>query len=63
MERAKGQYDFLGDYCGRIEQAGGVTGILYIRLDDHALPGRVREAHEHFHPLFEQRAEVAAGRI
>jgi len=37
MERAKGQYVFLGDYCGRIEQADG--GTLIIRFDDHTLPG------------------------
>lgn len=61
MEKAKGQYVFLGDYCGRVERVDG--GALYIRFDDHTLPGKVREAHEHFHPLREQGTEVPAGRI
>src|SRR5690606_22456451 len=26
MEKAKGQYVFLGDYCGRVEQVDGVNG-------------------------------------
>ena len=61
MEKAKGQYVYLGDYCGRVEQVDG--GTLYIRIDDVSLPGKVREAHEHFQPLHEQRAEVPAERI
>jgi len=61
MEKAKGQYVYLGDYCGRVEHVDG--GTLYIRFDDHTLPGKVREAHEHFHPLHEQQAQVPAERI
>jgi len=63
MEKAKGQYVYLGDCCGRVEQAGGATGVLLIRLVGHTLPGRVREAHEHFRPLYEQAAEVPTERI
>jgi|GEM_PF-3505343 len=63
MEKAKGQYVFLGDYCGRVEKVDGAGGVLYVRFDEHTLPGKVREAHEHLHPLYEQRAEVPAERI
>jgi len=61
MEKAKGQYVYLGDYCGRVEQVDG--GTLYIRIDDVSLPGKVREAHEHFQPLHAQGTEVPAERI
>lgn len=61
MEQAVGQYVFLADYCGRIEQADG--GTLIIRFDDHTLPGKVCEAHEYFHQLHVQGSEVPAERI
>jgi hypothetical protein len=63
MEKAKGRYVCLGDHCGRVGQAGGATGALLTRSDDRTLPGRVREAHERFRPLYEQAAEVPAERI
>ena len=61
MEKAKGQYVFLRDYCGRVERVDG--GTLIICFDDYTLPGKVREAHEHFQPPREQQAELPAERI
>jgi len=58
MEKAKGQYVYLGDYCGRVEQVD--RGTLYIRIDDVSLHGKARE---HFQPLHEQGTEVPAERI
>jgi len=54
----RGHFIFLAGYCGRLEEAEG--GVGFIRFDEQSCPGKVEEAHAHFHPLYQQGAEIPA---
>ncbi len=54
----QGHYVFLAGYCGRREKSE--RGVSFIRFDEHSAPGQVQEIHAHFHPLYENGAELPA---